>query len=378
MNRVMNISSCLLSSFILLPGLLFGQSRLNGNVLSLASGGTISVGSQLRINHPAKGSRYSFIYSELSLRASSEDDLPYGIPGTTAGEEVTVKRFLERKGSRGSKYYVICRGSFINNAIDIDNAIKAGEVQYNGSQNASSSASNGGVMLKPVQGEASNQRSTGDATLHQGTGVAGGIVNGGIAAGHVMRRPWDNTAMVPVKKDTASARDSSQRFAKAFKAVDSSARQIPVSAGIVKPDTASKTVHLSAREAADTRLPEKKAEAVIVPAVITPAVSSAKEVKLETPVQGRIVETPKAESLPVKVEPDAAEVPAHSVSNLMVLPTAESLKPKDVPVATVKPENPTGYTKFSKLKQLKELLDAGVLTKAEFDIEKKKILASEQ
>lgn len=367
MNRVMKISFCLLSSFILLPGLLFGQSHLNGNVLSLATGGTISAGSQLRILHPAKGSRYSFIYSELSLRASSEDDLPYGIPGTTANEVVTVKRFLERKGSRGSKYYVICRGSFINNAIDIENAIRSGEVQYNSTQIA------GGSMLKPGQGDAEIQRSTADAILHPGiTSVAGTSV----VPSHVMRRPWDNTSAIPVKKDSAVVRDSSQRFVKAFKAVDSSARQGTFSSSILKPDTASKVVRLNAHEV-DTHLAEKKSEAAILPVAIP-----AKEAKIETPSQARIAETPKVESAkiesaPVKSETEAAEVSAHSVSNLMVLPTAESLKPKEIPVPVVKQENPAGYTKFSKLKQLKELLDAGVLTKAEFDIEKKKILASE-
>ena len=361
----MKICSSLLSSFILLPGLLFGQSHLNGNVLSLSSGGSISIGSQLRILHPMKGSRYSFIYSELSLRASSEDDLPYGIPGTTANEQVTVKRFLERKGSRGSKYYVICRGSFINNAIDIENAIRAGEVQYTSTQNGGSSMQNaGGSMLKPGQGDPGNQRSAGGATLNPGIAAPGGIINGSVATSHVMKRPWDNTAVAPVKKDSVIVKDSSQRFVKAFKAVDSSARQLPVSASLIKPDTAASIVHVIGHETAEVHTAEKKVEDVV-----TLPPNQAKEVKVEIPSQGRIAEAPKAEP---------AEVSAHSVSNLMVLPTAESLKPKEVVVPVVKQESPAGYTKFSKLKQLKELLDAGVLTKAEFDVEKKKILASDQ
>ena len=367
MNRIMKTSSSLIFSFILLPGLLFGQSHLNGNVLSLSTGGTISIGSHLKILHPVKGSRYSFIYSELSLRASSEDDLPYGIPGTTANEEVTVKRFLERKGSRGSKYYVICRGTFINNAIDIENAIRVGEVQYNNTQNGGGSIQNaGGTMLKPIQGDASNQRSSGGAALNTGIAAPGVILNGSVAPSHVMKRPWDNTAIAPVKKDSIIVRDSSQRFVKAFKAVDSSARQSPVSASLIKPDTAARIVHITGHETVEVHPAEKKIEAEV-----TLVPSQAKEVKLEIPSQGRISEITKA-------EPEPAAVSAHSVSNLMVLPTAESLKPKEVTAPVVKQENPAGYTKFSKLKQLKELLDAGVLTKAEFDVEKKKILASDQ
>lgn len=400
MNRVMKISTCFISYLIFFPSILFGQSRLNGNVLTLAAGGTISIGSQLKITHPEKGSRYTFIYSELALRASSEDDLPYGISSSTANEEVTVKRFLERKGSRGSKYYIICRGSFINNAIDIDNALKAGEVQYRGVFNAGSSAPGNQVSNPNMQSSGSMVHTGSGNMASPGVGVLGasgaGSVNGtgGVNASaganaaigtnstnnatngvntHIMRRPWDTAPVAAPKKDSVMTRDSSQRFVKAFKAVDSSTKQTKIIAAIPKSDSMARVERPLVKESPEARVAEKKAEIAIIPIA-----AAVKETKPESVVTAH-QELPKTETAILKPEAESTEVAPHSVSTLMTLPTAESLKPKEVapPAQQSKQETAAGYTKFSKLKQLKELLDAGVLTKAEFDIEKKKILASE-
>lgn len=379
--HLMKIPGTSLLCFFFLPGLSFAQTHLNGNMLTLSNGPSISIGSTVRIQRPAKGSRFSFIYSELSLRASSEDDLPYGISSSTSNEDVTVKRFLERKGSRGSKFYVICRGSFINNAIDIENALRSGEVTYNG---YSAVAGNQGTAAqRPVSSVAPQVNGTGMVKMPvNGTGISGS------GATHVMRRPWDNTPVSIGKTDSTAGRVDSFRYTRAFKAVDSTAVNAASRYAAYRRDSLLKAEKI-ARELSDSRLIEKKAEPVAVPvkppvkeavseAVV--AASATDAIKASEPASVKASEAAAvkaAEPVAVKVETDAGN--AHSVSGMMTLPTAESLKPKEVisAPAAAKSDAPAGYTKFAKLKQLKELLDAGVLTKAEFDVEKKKVLASE-
>ncbi len=340
----------LLFFLLFLPCLGFAQAHLNGNVLTLSNGAKISTGSQVRVLKPSKGSRFSFIYSELALRASSEEDLPYGVSSSLSSQDVTVKRFLERKGNAGTKYYLICSGSFIKNAIDIENALKAGEVSVPGIPGAPSKSSMAsGTPVQPVNPTAPFGRASLTVPVTSGPAPA--------AAGsaRLIRRPWD-PIVIPVLKDTMASKDSSRRFAKGFKSVDS-INNIAGKGMAAKVDSSLRIT--KSKDSSFAIVKEKKAAEPLINA-------SARVKKTETHAEEAPAET-------VAGPPDSE----HSVSALMTLPSAESLKPKEVAVKPTFNETSPGYTKFAKLKQLKELLDSGVLTKAEFEAEKKKILSGE-
>lgn len=344
---------------LFLPCLSFAQAHLNGTVLTLSNGTKIPAGSQVRVLKPAKGSRFTYIYSELALRASSEEDLPYGVSSSLSNQDVTVKRFLERKGNAGNKIYLICSGSFIKNAIDIENAIKAGEVSVG--TNVPAAVERPAVASNSFGQTATNPVLPAARAAASVSAPAQPVLSAQTASARskLIRRPWD-PIVIPVSKDTLAVKDSSKRFVKAFKSVDSLNNALPAKAPVLKADSGLKITR--AKDSLMTTVKDRKSESA------APLINaSARVKKTDTHADDTPAET-------VAGPPDSE----HSVSALMTLPSAESLKPKEVPAA--KPglnESSPGYTKFAKLKQLKELLDSGVLTKAEFDAEKKKILLGE-
>ena len=363
----------LLFCFLLVPSVILSQTHLDGNVLTLSNGARISIGEQLHIGQPSKGSKFNFIYNELSLRASSEEDLPYGVATSFANKQVIVKRFLVRKGARGSKFYVITGSSFINNAIDIENAIRSGEVVLESSSNdANRDAS---AQHLPVNGggygNSTEQRLP--ETNYGANGTNGAILAGTASTGvisHAMKRPWDPAEPAGVapkviqnpipKKDTLAKVDSNKHFEQAFKSVDSASR-------VIEKNSTSKP------EKQDTVLTATK---LTTEPIKQPLTKNDNSVLIKAPPT-TVEAVSESAALPKSETSEVLPEPAHSVSSLMTLPSPESLKPKvveTVPVAVSPKESNSGYDKYTKLKQLKELLDSGVLSKTEFDDEKKKIL----
>jgi len=345
------MKSVFVLAYLLLSGsLAWSQTRLNGNTLTLADGRTIEVNSYMKINRPSRGSRFSYIFNELNLRSSGEEGRPSGVAGNVGGKEVTVKRFMVKKGLKGDVYYVITGGSFINNAIDIEPALQAGEVLL--------------PRKRPVISDLSSDAKKGDS-LSQASQVSPAsqpAVPAVTSSGKLMRKPWEESAAaVPAKgmvsRDSVNSvkkQDSSRglgtlsgRFAREFKHTDS----------------------INKAELTHTASSATPAPAT---SVLSPALTHTAPEAAVTPVVEKVVDK----------RDTGAAIPAaakhHDLSNLMTVPAPEAVAPVEhlLKAGDKSPAATSGYDKYTKLKQLKELFDAGVLSKQEFEVEKKKVLIS--
>ncbi len=351
------MKSAFVLAYLLLSGsLAWTQTRLNGNTLTLADGRTIEVNSYMKINRPSRGSRFSYIYNELNLRSSGEEGRPSGVAGNVGGKEVTVKRFMVKKGLKGDVYYVITGGSFINNAIDIEPALQAGEVLL--------------PRKRPVISDLSSAAKKGDSrdSVSQASQASQTAVPALPSSGKLMRKPWEESAAAVstkglVSRDSVNSvkkQDSSNglstlsgRFAREFKHTDS----------------------INKAELSHTASVLTAAPATSAPAtpVLSPALTHMAPEAVVTPVVERMEKVVDKRDTGAAI-PGAAK--HHDLSNLMTVPAPEAVTTEEPKLRAGDKSVTPGYDKYTKLKQLKELFDAGVLSKQEFDAEKKKVLVA--
>ncbi len=310
------------------------QYQIINNTLITSDKVEIVIGKYLRFSKPYQDkSYYSSIYTELALRSSPEDNLPKGISNSQYGKEVKVRKFYERKTDNGSKVYVIAGNGFINQAIDIELALSRGEVlvqrsapeNLNSSENPNSTAKN-------------------------------------IPATTPFRLPWQK------KTSTISFSDSVALKARANAKMDSlNLAKKQISPEILKDSLQSPKV---IREEVSSPIPKPDPSLSSGNEMLAPPSKASSNLSLNPASINSNQETLSKGSENV---PQPGNDAAHSVSSLLTLhPPAETKKEEKS--AETNSKSNKDYDKFNKLKQLKELLDQGILNKEEFDAEKKKIL----
>lgn len=341
-------------SFILFIAFVFfsfwvnGQSyTISGNTLTTKDNVQITVGSFIRYVKPYhNNTNFTSIFSEITLRSTSEENLPKGIAADQGGKEVKVRKFYERKMGKSTRVFVIVGNGLFNQAIDIDNALNNGEVLV---QRPASELAN--TTAKP------NPPKSGTSPL---------------------RFPWQKAPVVPI--DSSKWITQRQKKADSLNSLlKSNKKDSIVAKPVVKINPVIETPVVTKTPPTSIILPNTNSPSLVESApapVKTESVTSVPNPNKELgPSSGPtssvpMVNVPVAESAPVPTVPESA----HSVSSLLTLHPIETPKSPNNDSSSSK-EN-KGYEKYNKLKQLKELYDQGILNKDEFEAEKKKILSS--
>ncbi len=325
------ISKHLFFKVTLLPFLLFtclvlvatfvrGQTyQINGNTLTTSENVQIRIGGSIKFVRPYNGmNNFTAIYNEIALRSSTRDHLPKGISGNQSGKEVKVRKFYEKKEDNGTTVYLIVGGGFINQAIDIETALVRGEV----------------LVERPA-----------DTTLKTTSSF---------------RFPWQRKTPPAV---AVSPKMDSSKLASKISLGDSNVLN---KVNLVNKDTLQKA------RINNTLLAPIPPSQPSVKSTLNGqnTLNTGQGNPNPTPIANSSVLTNSSFPVSSPALPTETE-PAHSVSSLLTLhPPNESSAPNN----SNPTKNSSGYDKYDKLKQLKELYDQGILNKDEFELEKKKIL----
>ena len=336
---------------------------INGNTLITTDKVQITIGSFIRYVKPYNNKpNFSSIFSEINLRSTSEENLPKGVSADQAGKEMKVRKFYERKMGKTTRVFVIVGGGVFNQAIDIDNALNNGEVlvQRPASELANTStkpAAKPGIFSAPLHFPWTKTPAT----------------------------PIDSTKWLVNRQKTAdslkalskiNSRDSlqSKPMAKSTIVQDNPVVVKPQAAVLPNPspNPAASPSAIPSANLSPSPIPSNPVETTPVtkpePVYSTPNPNKTLEVQPSSTVSSAPLANPVPETAPITNES------AHSVSSLLTLRPVEGPKPADKNEGSASKDT-KGYEKYNKLKQLKELYDQGILTKEEFDAEKKKILS---
>ncbi len=356
---------------------LFAMSQsysISGNTLITSDKVQIQIGGSLRFVKPYGGKpNFSSIYSEITLRSSSESDLPKGISANQAGKEVKVRKFYERNnGTGGKKVYVIVGGGFLNQAVDIDAALNNGEV----------------LVERPSNNFAQTNSAQGNSTSPKS-----GLFN------TPLRFPWskkvapkpniDSSKLLVQKVPSNSYVDSSKIKPKVFSNSSQNDSNL-INQPIIKARSTTESIQPKTQESIEPQVLKAKtsrtenvnsSSAILIPnntntpiqteSTTTTYNPSNKDQQINQAASTNSQVNVGVPNPPIQPGSDAA----HSVSSLL------TLHPVDPPKTEKGIENGNnkevkGYDKYNKLKQLKELYDQGILNKEEFEAEKKKILSA--
>lgn len=356
----------------------YSQSyQLNGKTLITKDQVQIEIGGAIKLVKPYNNaSHFSAVFNEIALRTSPEDNLPKGLSANNQGKELRVRKFLERNEKSGKRVYVIAGNGILNEAIDIDYALENGEVLVarpnSDNQNSRTPSTNKpGLFAKPIHFPWSKKPNL---------------------SPKVDSTSWHS---IPPKRDSLVILKSNQPNKLP---TDSITKTKPSPIQEVKSDQENLTKDETKLKINPITTPNINAPSVynsniqIKPIAVSPSqeenipVKRTDEMVQDHPKPSLIEDSPKINNMGIKdsksinsVEETNTPSPvipgadaSHSVSSLLTLKRPINPKPEKTEAAT---KDSKGYSKYDKLKQLKELLDQGILTKDEFESEKKKILS---
>jgi len=338
---------------------------INGNTLITTDKVEITIGSYMKLGKPYNGQKnFTSVFSEISLKSTSAPSLPKGVSEDQSGKEFKVRKFYERKSGSTTKVFVIVGGGILNQAIDIDQALNRGEVFVPRpssdpvSSTAKSDPAKSGIFAAPLRFPWSKKPET---KLD--------------SSKWVVNKPKSTTDSVKtIAKTNILKKDTS--MIKPVMNASNAAPIIPINTPITKPSV-STTLPVSQNTLPAANPPAEVPATVKPEPLPTPATSfRTTEPSLNTSNPVSSAETTPAivNTVPTTIAPTTTE-PAHSVSSLLTIHPVESPKPAEKQDATTTKDS-KGYDKYTKLKQLKELYDQGILNKEEFEAEKKKILSN--